>query len=173
MQVREDSQKFTGRRFKLQADTVAIDFSDGKGVAVTLPEGAVIELASRSKERGPVIDVLWNGRALKMFVLDLDNCGIEVEVSGRIGNLIGVLVNEDNAIAASGVTLSMVTNTSGIMTVDHQPSFARDQKGKTFGFRGGYMNPGQKFEISILSDEGVIAVRPRDEWSRRTRRRCV
>ena len=117
-----------------------------------------------------MIDVQWHGRALTMFVLDLDNRGIEIKASDFIGKFTGVLVNEGGMIVVSGVTLAMVTNTSGILTVDGQPSFARDHSGKTFGFRGGYLNPGQKFEISILNDGGAVAMRPKYQWSQGQRK---
>ena len=48
----------TGRRFKLEHPTMAIDFVDGKRVMVTVPAGAVIKVVSGPTSEGDrLVDV--------------------------------------------------------------------------------------------------------------------
>ncbi len=60
-------------------DTLAIESSDGKRLAVTVPAQEIIEVI-----RGPrpddkrMIDVRWNGRVLVMFVEDVPGRGQEI-----------------------------------------------------------------------------------------------
>lgn len=66
----------TGRRFRLKVDTLAIDSSGKKRIAVTIPSGEIIDVI-----RGPrlddqrMVDVRWDGRALVMFAEDVEGRG--------------------------------------------------------------------------------------------------
>jgi hypothetical protein len=66
----------SGKRFRLKEPTLAIDSSGEKRVAVTVPEGATIDVI-----RGPrpddkrMVDVRWNGNELVMFVEDVTRRG--------------------------------------------------------------------------------------------------
>ena len=70
---------FTGKRFRLKSDTLAIDSSGERRMAVTVPAKEIIEVI-----RGPrpddqrMIDVLWNDRVLVMFIDDVKDRGEEV-----------------------------------------------------------------------------------------------
>jgi hypothetical protein len=72
----------TGKRFRLKADTLAIESNGEKRIAVTVPAEEIIEVI-----RGPrpddkrMVDVRWNGRVLVMFAEDVQ--GREQEVTGQ------------------------------------------------------------------------------------------
>jgi hypothetical protein len=69
----------TGKRFRLKTAVLALETSDGKRIAITVPPEAIIEVM-----RGPLlenmwmVDVRWNGRALVMFADDVQEYGQEV-----------------------------------------------------------------------------------------------
>jgi hypothetical protein len=68
----------TGKTFRLRTETVAIDEVDGKRVGVTIPSGAVIKVVSGPRYYERLTDVLWNGRVVQMFTVDIDARGIEI-----------------------------------------------------------------------------------------------
>jgi hypothetical protein len=68
----------TGKRVQLRTETVAIDEVNGKRVAVTVPSGAVIKVVSGSQHTDSIIDVLWDGRVVKMFAVDIEARGTEI-----------------------------------------------------------------------------------------------
>ena len=69
----------TGKRFRLKSNTLAIEASDQKRLAVTVPAEQIIEVI-----RGPrrddqrMIDIRWNGRVLVMFAEDVQGRGQEI-----------------------------------------------------------------------------------------------
>jgi hypothetical protein len=66
----------TGKRYRLNAATLAIESSGNRRTAITIMEGEIIEVI-----RGPrpddtrMVDVKWNGKVLVMFVQDLYDRG--------------------------------------------------------------------------------------------------
>jgi hypothetical protein len=70
----------TGRRFELTSPTMAIDESDGKREAITVPVGAILKVVSGpSSEVDRMVDVLWEGRLVVMFAIDLTTRGVEIK----------------------------------------------------------------------------------------------
>lgn len=66
----------TDKRFRFKATTLAIDSSDERRIDVTVPAGAIIEIApSPRPENTWMIDIRWNRRTLLMFVEDVHNRG--------------------------------------------------------------------------------------------------
>jgi hypothetical protein len=69
----------TGKRFRLKVDTLAIESSVEKRLAITVPAEEIIEVI-----RGPrpddkrMIDVRWNDRVLVMFAEDVAGRGEEI-----------------------------------------------------------------------------------------------
>ena len=69
----------TGKRFRLTTDTLAIDSTGEKRIAVTVPAKQVIEVI-----RGPrpddkrMVDVRWDGKVLVMFHEDIEDRGEEI-----------------------------------------------------------------------------------------------
>ena len=73
----------TGRRFKLENPTMAVDVVDGKRVMVTVPAGAVIKVVSGPISEGDrLVDVVWEGRTVAMFTSDLTVRGTEIKEPG-------------------------------------------------------------------------------------------
>ena len=66
----------SGKRYRLNAPTLAIDSSGERRMAITIPEGETIEVI-----RGPrpddmrMVDVEWNGKELVMFLADVQDRG--------------------------------------------------------------------------------------------------
>lgn len=68
----------TGKRFKLERATLGVETIDGKRRAVTIPADAVIKVVAGPNNGDGLVDVLWEGRALGMFAIDVDIRGTEV-----------------------------------------------------------------------------------------------
>jgi hypothetical protein len=68
----------SGQRFTLQTPTMAVDADGGKGKAVTIPAAAVIKVISRLRGADHMIQVLWEGRVLQMFAIDVEERGTEI-----------------------------------------------------------------------------------------------
>jgi hypothetical protein len=76
----------TGRRFKLENPTLALDVVDGRRVAITLPRGAVVKVAAGPTGDGDrLVDVISEGRVVTMFVFDLTVRGTEIKDPGTEG----------------------------------------------------------------------------------------
>jgi len=66
----------TGKQFKIQNPTLAFDALDGKRRAVTIPTGGIIKIVSGPNGDGDrMVDVLWEGRVVTMFVTMLTCAG--------------------------------------------------------------------------------------------------
>jgi len=57
--------------FKLDKTTLAIGDVNGKRVAVTIPAGDIVKLVSNPSPRDKMVDVLWEGRMVAMYAIDL------------------------------------------------------------------------------------------------------
>jgi hypothetical protein len=68
----------TGKRFKLQKPPQAVDVIDAERSAVTIPIGAIIEVAADPADGDGLVDVLWEGRIVVMFATDLNVRGAEI-----------------------------------------------------------------------------------------------
>ena len=55
--------------FRLNAPTIALFFEEGRHVARTIPQGAVIQV--NSFEGNKLIEVLWEGKTVLMFAQDV------------------------------------------------------------------------------------------------------
>jgi hypothetical protein len=69
----------TGRRFELERATLAIEVVDGHRRTISIPLGEVIKVvAGPTSQQDRMVDVLWQGRVLTMFALDVDVPGTEI-----------------------------------------------------------------------------------------------
>lgn len=69
----------TGKHFKLNTATLAIDSIEGKRVAVTVPAGNIVKVTSGPRDDNDrMVDVLWDGRIVVMFAIDVNVRGTEV-----------------------------------------------------------------------------------------------
>jgi hypothetical protein len=72
----------TGKRYRLNAATLAIDSSGNKRTAITMMEGEIIEVLKGPRpDDTRMVDVKWNGKELVIFVQDLYDRG--EYISGR------------------------------------------------------------------------------------------
>jgi hypothetical protein len=70
----------TGRRYKLKSSTLGLaETSDGKRNAVTVPANSVVRVLSGPlSPEDRMVDVLFEGAPLTMFVVDVRDRGEEV-----------------------------------------------------------------------------------------------
>jgi hypothetical protein len=74
----------TGKKFKLVRTTLAITMVEGRRKAVAIPAGAVIKVISGPTPGDRMVDVLWDGKTVEMFAVDVDVRGTEImEHEGR------------------------------------------------------------------------------------------
>jgi len=69
---------FTGKRFRLKTPTVGVEKTAESQIAVTIPAGVTIEIAHGPSPNNPMVDVVWEGRRMIMFVQDIQERGEEV-----------------------------------------------------------------------------------------------
>ena len=75
----------SGKHFRLKVDTLGIETLDGKRSAVFVPAGAIIQVTQGpSPTDGRMVDVMWNGKALVMFYVDIQERGEIVAEEGRV-----------------------------------------------------------------------------------------
>ena len=75
----------SGKRFTLKRSILAIDIIDGKRTAVSVPAGATIEVLSGSAHGDVSVEVLWDGRTVVMFAIDVTERGAEI-TTGPLSN---------------------------------------------------------------------------------------
>jgi hypothetical protein len=63
-------------RFKLDKTTLAIGDVNGKRVAVTIPAGDIVKLVSNPSPWDKMVDVLWEGRRVAVYAIDLRLRGV-------------------------------------------------------------------------------------------------
>ena len=66
----------SGKRFRLKAETIAIETNGDKRIAVHVPAGSVVTVESgpRPDDRR-MLDILWEGRKIVMFSDDIQKRG--------------------------------------------------------------------------------------------------
>jgi hypothetical protein len=68
-----------GKEFNLERTSLALNAVDGIRKSVAVPVGNVVEIVSGQKsQEDRMVDVLWEGQVLTMFVLDVDVPGTEL-----------------------------------------------------------------------------------------------
>ena len=77
----------SGRRFMLRRATLALDTIDGKRVATTVPAGSIILIVSGPMGNDRLLDVLWEGREISMFAIDVVERGNEMTETLTCGNV--------------------------------------------------------------------------------------
>jgi hypothetical protein len=68
----------TGKRFKMETSTMAVETVNGKRMAVTIPAGEIIKVVSNPRHGDRMMDVLWNGHEVMMFAIDVQERGTEM-----------------------------------------------------------------------------------------------
>ena len=63
---------FSGAKFRNVTALIGVDYTGEHGVAVIIPANAIIEVVSGPRlDNTRMVDVLWEGRPLTMFVQDI------------------------------------------------------------------------------------------------------
>jgi hypothetical protein len=62
----------SGKKFKLERCTVALDGIDKHRRMITIPAGETVEVVSEPTTQGRMVDVLWQGLVLTMFAYHVD-----------------------------------------------------------------------------------------------------
>ena len=71
---------FTGKRFRLNSETSAIEQVGGKYVAIEVPENSVVLVISGPTHKDSrMVDVEWDSRRIAMFTEDIQRRGEEVD----------------------------------------------------------------------------------------------
>jgi hypothetical protein len=69
----------SGKRFRLNEETIGVETWGRKRLATLVPAGSVITVASGpNPEDTRMVDVLWDGRKISMFAVDIENRGEQV-----------------------------------------------------------------------------------------------
>ena len=58
-------------RFRLKKETLAMGDENGKRVAVEIPAGDTVDLIADPSPGNKMVDVLWEGRRVAMYAVDL------------------------------------------------------------------------------------------------------
>jgi hypothetical protein len=63
---------FGGERFRIVTALIGVDYTGDREVTVIIPADAIIEVVSGPRlDNTGMVDVLWEGRPLSMFVQDI------------------------------------------------------------------------------------------------------
>lgn len=68
----------TGRRFRLERATLAVDHVDGKLRALTIPAGSILTVLSGPINDNGMLKIQWEGRTVDMFEVDVSVRGTEL-----------------------------------------------------------------------------------------------
>jgi hypothetical protein len=67
-----------GRRYRLQTPIMAVKVGNHVNGTANLPIGAIVEVLSGPSDSDGMIDVLWEGRTVAVFSIDLKVRGTEI-----------------------------------------------------------------------------------------------
>lgn len=68
----------TGKLFRLNERTLAIEVLLGQRRAVTIPAGAIFKVIPGSSDGQQTVEVLWDGRRVEIFTCDVNMRGTEI-----------------------------------------------------------------------------------------------
>jgi hypothetical protein len=68
----------TGQRYKLRNSALAIEIVNGVRLQVTVPTRTILKVISGPIDDDQMVDVLWEGKRVRMFAVDLITRGTEI-----------------------------------------------------------------------------------------------
>jgi hypothetical protein len=71
----------TGKCFRLTRAVLGLEKLQGKRCATTIPEGALIRILGPAPEDQRMVEVLWLGQHLAMFLIDIEERGEQVNTA--------------------------------------------------------------------------------------------
>jgi hypothetical protein len=70
---------FTGKRYKLTTAILAVNvFNQTRASSIKIPIGAILEVTSGPTDGDGMMDVIWDGRTVAVFSIDLNVRGTEI-----------------------------------------------------------------------------------------------
>ena len=67
----------TGRVLQLKSSILGIYSVDRQRTAVLIPEGSAVKVISEPNAEDRMVDILWDGRVIAVFAVDIINRGEE------------------------------------------------------------------------------------------------
>jgi hypothetical protein len=67
-----------GKQFRLERATLALSNATGKERAVTIPAGDVVKVVAEPSTKKNMLDLLWNGQVVEMFMVDFEGRATEL-----------------------------------------------------------------------------------------------
>ena len=67
-----------GKTFTLGKSTLSLAVMNGRRTAISIPVGATVSVVSEPNNGDGIVDVLWEGRTIAMFLVDLQSRGTEI-----------------------------------------------------------------------------------------------
>ena len=88
LRPRPEAPSLVGQRFKLKERTLAIELSDSRRRAITIPAGSIIGVVAgagvpSSNDIERTIHVLWGDRKCEIFTCDVNMRGMVIGVDRR------------------------------------------------------------------------------------------
>ena len=68
----------TGQRFKLRKSALAIEIVNGMRLRIAIPTRTILKVIAGPIEGDQMVDVLWEGKRVSMFAVDLITRGTEI-----------------------------------------------------------------------------------------------
>ena len=68
----------TKTRLRITRATIALEVISGKPAIVTIPIETILTVVPGVADRDKMVNVLWEGRAVQMFAIDLATRGVEI-----------------------------------------------------------------------------------------------
>jgi hypothetical protein len=68
---------YKGKRFRIKTSTLGVMAISNQRIAVSVPANAIVEVISHT-HANRMIDVVWEGRSIKMFAQDIRERGEEI-----------------------------------------------------------------------------------------------
>jgi len=69
----------SGKKFRLERETLAVDTPYGKRTAVKVPSGAYLRVISGPVDKSGLVNVAWNGKTVEMFEIDIMQRATEIQ----------------------------------------------------------------------------------------------
>jgi hypothetical protein len=73
-----------GQRYRIKSQTIALASDEGVGrrVAITIPEGGIVEITDGPNDGSDSLHVRWEGKECQMFTRDLRERSEEMKSAG-------------------------------------------------------------------------------------------
>jgi len=66
-------------KYRIKSPTIALFRENGRHVPRTVPEGTVVETSSLAFDGNKLVEVMWDGRKVRMFSQDILSRGERVQ----------------------------------------------------------------------------------------------